>query len=110
VAIRNDQSRAAGAVARTPGWACLVLALASYFALHPLAMRPQTIVMDFSHLATVLPGLLASSLAESLQYAVPLLCLLGVPLAKRIAALESCAEVPPNAMSASEFALLTGEA
>ena len=94
MAHHDDDSRAASctdAFARLPWWACIALAVASYFLLHALALRPHEIVTDPARFQSALPAIVLQGLLEDLQYLAPLLFLLGVPLARCIAAAEACA-------------------
>jgi hypothetical protein len=65
-------------------WTCLPLAWGSYHVLHLLAQQPEVIVMSRSQIAPALPGLLLIGAAECLQYLVPALCIVAVPLARML--------------------------
>jgi hypothetical protein len=65
-------------------WTCLPFAWGSYHVLHQLARQPEVIVMSPSQIGPALPGLLLLGAAECLQYLVPALCILAVPLARTL--------------------------
>ncbi|MEJ8839540.1 hypothetical protein [Ramlibacter sp. AN1133] len=78
MATNDDRSRPASCIAsmqRLPWWAWLALAVFSYGALHALALRPQTIVVDPGDVGAALAAFLLGGVAESLQYVVPAVCL-----------------------------------
>jgi hypothetical protein len=97
------------ALARLPCWACLALAAGSYAALHAVAMRPEVIVMDATQFGRALPGLLAIGAAQDLQYLLPALLLLRLPLLRFLAGGVPAAAPAGNGMSARDFEQLTGE-
>jgi hypothetical protein len=103
------------AMARLPWWVCAALAGATYVALHALALRPYTILVDPGDVFAALAGFLVGGVMESLQYVVPALCLSA--LLARLAQVPAAPAEPEaggdfpadagNGMTAWEFERMT---
>ena len=98
-------------VARMPWWACLAPALGSYFLLHAIAARPQTIIMDPSRVSADLPWLVVGWVADALQFMVPVICVLSGVMVRGARSLLSSehphAHHAEHAMTRVEFEMLT---
>jgi hypothetical protein len=79
IVASNDNAGGGGTcrrlMAHLPWGAWTSLAGVSYVALHALARRPQTIVVDPGDVCAALASFLLGGVVESLQYVVPSLCL-----------------------------------
>jgi hypothetical protein len=110
---RSRTARCQGAMAAVPAWACLPLAVFAYFALHALALRPQAIVVDPGSVAAIVGACVLGGVLESLQYAVPVLCVSALLLSRVGAAMAAphAADASPaaagNGMSTWEYERLT---
>ncbi|GAB3646575.1 hypothetical protein [Ramlibacter alkalitolerans] len=96
----NDNAEGGGSCRRFGtrlAWgAWIALAAVSYLALHALALRPQTIDVDAADVGAALAGFLLGGVVESLQYAVPALCLSA--LLGRLAHVPEEARIGPGAL------------
>lgn len=113
MATHKDPSRSDAwlrALGGFPLWAsCIALAAASHFFFHALAMRPYLILTDVADMRSALPSIVVDGLVRDLEYLVPLLLLLTVPLARWIAAAGIDGEAPQTSIAAGDFELLAGE-
>jgi restriction system protein len=107
------------AVALLPWWAGVGLAIASYVLFHWLAGRSQPAMTDPRQVSGILPHVLITALSSALQFAIPIICLIGagVSFARRkkrealvLNTTSSNSADALNGMSWREFEMLTGEA
>lgn len=105
-------------VALFPWWVGLILAVASYFWLHYIAVAP-VVVAQQGQMATVMTQSLYKGLATAGQYVLPLVCIIGALLSalgrwKRKQLIDgvnaSSAVSALNEMTWQEFEMLVGEA
>jgi restriction system protein len=103
-------------VALTPWWVGLVLAVASYFWLHAVAISPMPVVTGTGQMSAVMTGSIWRGLAMVGQYLLPLLCLAGAGMSafKRRQAAQLHADAANRAddiaqMSWREFEVLVAE-
>ena len=94
------------ALARLPWWLCVTLAGLSHFALHAMALRPQTIVVDPGGVGAALAGFALAGAVESLQYVVPALCISallarGIPIPEWAGRAHGSESEPADAAHAS---------
>ena len=75
-----------------PWWACVALAAFTYVALHSLALRPRTIIVESGAIYSAVAGFLVGGLMESLQYLLPAVWI--CPLLARLARLPAEAVGP----------------
>jgi restriction system protein len=98
-------------VARMPWWVGLAPAIASYWLLHTIAARPQTIIMDPSRASAELPGLVIGWVADALQFVVPAVCVLSGAMVRGARQLlrteHPHAHHAEHAMTRVEFEILT---
>jgi restriction system protein len=105
-------------VSMLPWWACLALALGSYFILHQMAVTPQASLQP-GQMGGFIQRVMIAGMATAGQYIVPMLCLIAALISflrrrKRETLMTNVAHSKSadalNKMSWAEFEILVGEA
>ncbi|MBS0319593.1 MAG: restriction endonuclease [Proteobacteria bacterium] len=102
-----------------PWWACLALAVVSYFLIHPFAVQPLATAVESAQIARTVISSGVRAAASIFQYLIPSLCLVGAGVSaftrnQRTRLFEAGAAANGDAAIAAmdwrEFEMLVGEA